>query len=98
MKDFISLSQFWPKIAPRSQLERDSPAGAKVRPFQFDSRWLKNYGYAERALPGHRSLPKTLVLLAACILVIIGGAALLFERVDVRMGSHQPDHPRVRFM
>jgi hypothetical protein len=36
--------------------------------------------------------------LAICILVVIGGAALLFERVDVRMGNHQPDHTRVRFM
>ena len=69
-----------------------------MRPFPFDSRWLKNYGYAERALPERRSLPKTLGLLAICILVVIGGAALRFERVDVRMGNHQPDHTRVRFM
>jgi hypothetical protein len=69
-----------------------------MRPFHTDSRWFVDYWYTDDKVPKPRSLPRTLGRLAVCILVAVGGAAVMMEHAKVHGGSHQPDHARVRFM
>jgi hypothetical protein len=69
-----------------------------MHPFHIDSRWFETYWYGNQPFPTRRSLSRRLNRLAICILIIVGGAAVIVDQAEVRVGSHRPDHVRIRFM
>lgn len=69
-----------------------------MHPLLVNPRWFQDYWYGERPVPRRRSLRGSLARFAICILVVVGGAAVLLERSGVHDASAQPDHARLRFM
>jgi len=69
-----------------------------MHPFHVDSGWFENHWYADHPVPKRWPLPRTLGRLAICIVVAVGGAAVIMEQAMVHLESHQPEHARVRFM
>jgi hypothetical protein len=61
-------------------------------------RWFEDYWYSDPPLRRRRSLSGSLGRLALCILVVVGGAAVLIEQSSVHGGSARPEPARVRFM
>jgi hypothetical protein len=69
-----------------------------MHPFHIDRRWFETYWYGALPASKRRSLPRMLSRLAVCVLIVIGGAAVVVEQAKVPVGSHQSDHGRVKFM
>jgi hypothetical protein len=69
-----------------------------MHPVHVDPRWFEDYWYRERPFPKRRSLPRSLGRLVLCILVVVGGAAVLVEQSSPHGGGPRPEQARLRFM
>lgn len=67
-------------------------------PFHVDEKWFDDYWYSDRPAPKRRSFAKSFGRIAACLFLVLGGAAVLVGSASGDRSSDPHPRPHIRLM
>ena len=69
-----------------------------MEPFHVNEKWYDDYWYGERPAPKRRSFAKSFGRIAACLFLILGGAAVLVGSASGDRSNDPQSRLHIRLM